>query len=125
MKQNCRPTSNTAIRSRSGSARTRSDSLPVATVALFVFLFLRWAVAHPSGYPAYTQNALQTIWGGVSVDPVTTKALDADKPHDYVEKNPLMLLYVVLVILVLVLLLAPLMFDPAGVHGYHPFIRAI
>ena len=42
--------------------------MPVTTAALFVFLFLPWTGAFPSGYPAYTQNAFQTIAGSVSVD---------------------------------------------------------
>src|SRR4051812_23176688 len=46
---------------------------PVAAVALFVFLFLPWTGTYPGGYGVYTQNAFQTIWGGVSVDPVGAK----------------------------------------------------
>src|SRR4051812_17225602 len=39
--------------------------VPGAAAAIFVLLFLPWTGAFPGGYRVYTQNAFQTIWGGV------------------------------------------------------------
>jgi uncharacterized protein YjbJ (UPF0337 family) len=99
--------------------------VPAAVVALFTFLFLPWTGAYPSGYPAYTQNAFQTILGGVSEDPVAIQALDSAKPYDKIETNPLMLLYVLSVMLALVLVLAPLVLTPLRVKIFPQFVDSI
>lgn len=98
---------------------------PIAVAALVVLLFLPWTGAYPSGYAAYTQNAFQTIWGGVSVDTVATKSLDSAKPFDNVPKDPLMFLYILLVALALALVLAPLVLTPARLQAYHPFVQYV
>ena len=94
-------------------------------VALFVFLFLPWTGAFPGGYGVYTQNAYQTIWGGVSVDRVGTDALALVKPYDDVGANRVMLFYTLFVLLALVLVLAPLALSAARVQGLPRMVRAL
>jgi uncharacterized protein YjbJ (UPF0337 family) len=98
---------------------------PVVVVALFVLLFFPWTGAFPGGYGVYTQNAYQTIWGGVSVDRVGTEALALAKPYDDVGENRVMLFYTLLVLLALVLVLAPLALSAARVHGLPRIVRAL
>lgn len=98
---------------------------PVAVLALFVLMFLPWTGAYPGGYPVYTQNAFQTIWGGVSVDAVGAAALDFVKPYDKVGANGLMLFYALLIVLALVMVLAPLWLTPSRVQASHPIVRSL
>jgi hypothetical protein len=98
---------------------------PIAVVAVFVFLFLPWTGVYPGGYRVYSQNAFQTIWGGVSVVPVGAEALDFVKPYDEVAKNRLMLLYALLVVLALVLVLAPLWFTASRVQALSPTVQSL
>jgi hypothetical protein len=99
--------------------------VPAAVVGLFVCLFFPWTGAYPSGYPAYTQNAFQTIWGGVSVNAVATEALDAAIPYDNVGKDPLMLLYIFLLVWALVLVLAPLVLTPDRVQARSAILQSL
>ena len=98
---------------------------PVVVIALFVLLFLPWTGAYPGGYGVYTQNAFQTIWGGVSVDPVGAKALGPGKPYDNVEPGRLMLFYTLLVLLALVLILVPLALTPGRVQALPPLVQTL
>jgi hypothetical protein len=98
---------------------------PVAVVALSVLLFLPWTGASPGGHRVYTQNAFQTIWGGVTIDPVGAEALGFVKPYDNVEGNRLMLFYVLLVLLALVLVLAPLWLAHDDVQALRPILRPL
>jgi len=98
---------------------------PVAVIALAALLFLPWTGASPGGYRVYTQNAFQTIWGGVSIDPVGAEALDFVKPYDSVGGNRLMLFYVLLVLLALVLVLAPLWLAHDDVQALRPILRPL
>jgi hypothetical protein len=98
---------------------------PVAVVAVFVLLFLPWTGVYPGGYRVYSQNAFQTIWGGVSVAPVGAEALDSVKPYDEVGKNRLMLLYTLLVVVALLLVLAPLWFTASRVQALFPPVQSL
>jgi len=98
---------------------------PVAVVALFVLLFFPWTGAYPGGYGVYTQNAYQTIWGGVSVDSVGEKALALGKPYDDVGASRVMLFYALFVLLALILVLAPLVLSPARVLTLPRIVRAL
>jgi uncharacterized protein YjbJ (UPF0337 family) len=98
---------------------------PVAVVALFVLLFLPWTGAFPGGYRVYSQNAYQTIWGGVSVDPVGTEALGSVKPFDAVGANRPMLFYVPLVLLAVFLVLAPLVLSAARIQALPRIVQAL
>jgi hypothetical protein len=98
---------------------------PVAVVAVFVLLFLPWTGVYPGGHRVYTQNAFQTIWGGVSVDPVGAEALDFVKPYDKVGANRLMVPYTLLVLVALVLVLAPLWLTPSRVQALRPIVRSL
>ncbi len=99
--------------------------VPTAVVAIFVLLFLPWTGAYPSGYPAYTQNAFQTIWGGVSVNPIATSALDSAKPFDKIEKNPFMLLYILFIVFAILLILAPLVVSASRVQTFRPIVQSL
>jgi hypothetical protein len=98
---------------------------PVAVVTVFVLLFLPWTGVYPGGYRVYSQNAFQTIWGGVSVGPVGAEALNFVNPYDQVGENRLMLLYALLVVLALVLVLAPLWFTASRVQALPPIVRSL
>jgi flagellar basal body-associated protein FliL len=98
---------------------------PVAVVALVVLLFLPWTGVYPGGHRVYSQNAFQTIWGGVSVDPVGAEALDHVKPYDKVGANRWMLLYTLLVLLALVMVLAPLWLTSSRVQTLRPIVRSL
>jgi hypothetical protein len=98
---------------------------PVAVVALSALLFLPWTGASPGGYRVYTQNAFQTIWGGVSIDPVGAEALDFVKPYDTVGSDRLMLFYVLLVLLSLVMVLAPLWLAHDSIQALRPILRPL
>jgi hypothetical protein len=43
---------------------------PAALTLVFVLTFFSWDGMYPGGYPAYTQNAWQCLFGSVSNDPV-------------------------------------------------------
>jgi hypothetical protein len=97
----------------------------VLGVALFILLFLPWTGAYPGGHRVYSQNAFQTIWGGVSVSPLGAKAVDHVKPYDTVNANRLMLFYTFLVLSALVLMLAPLWLAPSRVQGLPLIVRLL
>jgi hypothetical protein len=97
---------------------------PVAVVALFVLMFLPWTGAFPGGYRVYSQNAWQTIWGGVSLGPVETEARAFVQPLS-VGANHLMLLYALLVLVALGLVVAPLWLTPTRVEALPPIVRSL
>lgn len=99
--------------------------VPIEVVGLFVLIFLPWTGAYPGGYPAYTQNALQTIWGGVSVDPVATESLGLSKPYDDVKKNPWMLIYTLLVLFAAVLVVAPVFIIAQRIKTYPAIVETL
>lgn len=99
--------------------------VPIEVVALVVLIFLPWIGAYPGGYPAYTQNAFQTIWGGVSVDPVATESLGLPRPYDDVGKNPLMLFYTLLVLVAAVLVVAPIFIVVGRIQKYPPIVQTL
>jgi len=99
--------------------------VPIEVVALFVLIFLPWVGAYPGGYPAYTQNAFQTIWGGVSVDPVAVESLGLPKPYDTVEKNPWMLFYTLFVLIAAILVVAPIFIVASRIQKYPPIVETL
>jgi hypothetical protein len=80
----------------------------VAIVVLFGLLFMPWTGVYPGGYRIYTQNAFQTIWGGVSVESARAEALDKDTPFDKITPNPLMVFYILLLVIALVVIAGPI-----------------
>jgi len=98
---------------------------PVTVGALFVLLFLPWLGVYPGGYGLCTQNAFQTIWGGVSVDPVVEKALGSETPYERGGGNRLMLFYTLFVVLALILVLAPLGLTAARIATFPFWVRSV
>ena len=81
---------------------------PLTVTALIVLLFFPWTGAYPAGYPVYTQTAFQSVWGGVTVDIVGKEVLSSDKPYDKIDKDPLMLFYILLLLVAVALVAAPI-----------------
>jgi hypothetical protein len=81
---------------------------PVALFLVLILMFFPWTGILPGGYPVYTQNALQMIWGGYSVDPVGAKVIGMDEAiHGAVHANWSMVFYLLLILAALVLAVTP------------------
>ncbi|HLJ92869.1 MAG TPA: hypothetical protein VKU02_06720, partial [Gemmataceae bacterium] len=52
---------------------------PVALLLVLILMYFPWTGVYPGGYAVYTQNALQMIWGGFSVDATGDKVLGMAK----------------------------------------------
>jgi len=82
---------------------------PVALFLVLILLFFPWTGVYPGGYAVYTQNALQMIWGGYSVDPVGDKVIGLEKAiTEAMRANWLMFFYLLLILAALVLAASPL-----------------
>jgi hypothetical protein len=78
--------------------------LPACMTLIFLLSFFKWVGLYPAGYAAYTQNAWQALFGGLSVDPVSEKYLGLEKPIDDRLHGSLWLLpYLILVLFAFVL----------------------
>ena len=74
--------------------------LPVVCMTLvFFFSFFKWVGMFPAGYHAYSQNAWQCLFAGLSVDPVSEEVLQLnEKLSARLYSNWWMLLYLVLMV---------------------------
>jgi hypothetical protein len=52
---------------------------PCCLVLIFLLTFFRWVGFFPAGFPAYTQNPWQAMFGDMSVDPVSEKVLGKEE----------------------------------------------
>jgi len=54
--------------------------VPACLSLIFILTFFRWVGFFPAGYPAYTQNPWQAMFGDMSVDPVAEEVFKVEKP---------------------------------------------
>lgn len=81
---------------------------PLALLAVLTLMLFPWTGVFPGGIAVYTQNALQTIWGGFSTDPVGDSVLGMKEPIERaIRANWLMLFFPLLVLASLLLAAAP------------------
>jgi hypothetical protein len=103
------------------SPRVVSWIVPVALFLGFILMFAPWTGVYPGGYAVYTQNALQMIWGGFSVDSAGEKIVGMEKAiRAAIRANWLMVVYLLLILASLILAAAPLV----QARTAYPFPRA-
>jgi hypothetical protein len=78
--------------------------LPACLTLIFLLTFFKWVGLYPAGYAAYTQNAWQALFAGLSVDPVSEKFLGHEKSiNDRLHASWWLLPYLILVVFAFVL----------------------
>jgi hypothetical protein len=83
---------------------------PVALALVFLLCFFSWNGAYPGGYGVYKQSAFQMIYGGGGhpADQVAVEKVFNTETKIDVDFNPLMILYILLILVALALAAAPL-----------------
>ncbi len=84
------------------------ECLVLASLTLIFFLtFFKWDGLYPAGYAAYTQNAWQSLFASMSVDPVSEMELKLEPLlNERLRPTMLLLLYLFLVIAAVALIWA-------------------